>query len=186
MSNITDKELLAICNLSNLKMEFANLIEKIDEREDPNIKGKKIEVVRNHTIYSLLEKELNVIKIKEKYKNILAKQIPNGNLENLKEIHSNFGENMNSNTKELLLEQNSLRSEEIICRKELDKVKKDISFYNISKDNKQVPIYSCKEELQKEAPIVMEYYDRYSKVNKSDKVDKNEKLKQILFSEKKL
>ena len=130
--------------------------------------------------------QLNVIKIKEKYKNILAKQIPNGNLENLKEIHSNFGENMNSNTKELLLEQNSLRSEEIICRKELDKVKKDISFYNISKDNKQVPIYSCKEELQKEAPIVMEYYDRYNKVNKSDKVDKNKKLKQILFSEKKL
>lgn len=176
---ITDKELLAICNLSNLKMEFANIVKSIKTEDEKKI-------YTNHTIYSLLEKELNVIKIKEKYKNILAKQIPNGNLENLKEIHSNFGEKMNSNTKELLLEQNSLRSEEIICRKELDKVKKDISFYNISKDNKQVPIYSCKEELQKEAPIVMEYYDRYSKVNKSDKVDKNEKLKQILFSEKKL
>ncbi|WP_373080616.1 hypothetical protein [Fusobacterium varium] len=42
--NITDKELLAICNLSNLKMEFANLIESertIDEKK----------IVTNHTIY---------------------------------------------------------------------------------------------------------------------------------------
>lgn len=34
---ITDKELLAICNLSNLKMEFANLIESertIDEKKN--------------------------------------------------------------------------------------------------------------------------------------------------------
>ena len=43
--NITDKELLAICNLSNLKMEFANVIKKketIDRKE----------IVTNHTIYS--------------------------------------------------------------------------------------------------------------------------------------
>ena len=32
MENITDKELLAICNLSNLKMEFANLIDKEETR----------------------------------------------------------------------------------------------------------------------------------------------------------
>ncbi len=61
--NITDKELLAICNLSNLKMEFANII-------------KKKETI--HTIYSLLEKEVKSIEKndlstrafrKEKYKN---------------------------------------------------------------------------------------------------------------------
>lgn len=34
MSNITDKELLAICNLSNLKMEFANLIEKEETKKE--------------------------------------------------------------------------------------------------------------------------------------------------------
>ncbi|EHO75955.1 hypothetical protein [Fusobacterium ulcerans] len=42
--NITDRELLAICNLSNLKMEFANTIKKkevIDRKE----------IVTNHTIY---------------------------------------------------------------------------------------------------------------------------------------
>lgn len=50
MLNITDKELLAICNLSNLKMEFANLIDKVEEKEDPNVKGKKIKIYTNHTI----------------------------------------------------------------------------------------------------------------------------------------
>lgn len=54
--NITDKELLAICNLSNLKMEFANL--KLDVEEDTT---KKKQVDRYHTISSLLDKEINAI-----------------------------------------------------------------------------------------------------------------------------
>ena len=45
---ITDKELLAICNLSNLKMEFADTALKRDITT-----GK---ILTNHTIYSLLEK----------------------------------------------------------------------------------------------------------------------------------
>ena len=45
MANITDKEFLAICNLSNLKMEFANLtFIELDTK-----------IVRNHTISSLLK-----------------------------------------------------------------------------------------------------------------------------------
>lgn len=48
---ITDKELLAICNLSNLKMEFAETVYK-DE-----ISGEE----RNHTISSLLERERQAI-----------------------------------------------------------------------------------------------------------------------------
>lgn len=44
-NEITDRELLAICNLSNLRMEFANLIyEETDSKT-----GKKI--LSNHTIY---------------------------------------------------------------------------------------------------------------------------------------
>ncbi|WP_291254973.1 hypothetical protein [Fusobacterium sp.] len=43
MSNITDKELLAICNLSNLKMEFANIGKDIDEQAK--------EILSYHTIY---------------------------------------------------------------------------------------------------------------------------------------
>ena len=56
---IIDKELLAICNLSNLKMEFANLIKEkvvIDKKE----------IVRNHTISSLLEKEIEGIAKRDK------------------------------------------------------------------------------------------------------------------------
>ncbi|WP_349764406.1 hypothetical protein [Fusobacterium sp. SYSU M8D902] len=45
MISITDKELLAICNLSNLKMEFANLTYQTSESKS----SKKI--LSNHTIY---------------------------------------------------------------------------------------------------------------------------------------
>ncbi|MDU1911580.1 hypothetical protein [Fusobacterium sp.] len=58
---ITDRELLAICNLSNLRMEFANLIKDIDEKTG--------EIVTNHTIYSLLEKEIESIRLDELGKN---------------------------------------------------------------------------------------------------------------------
>ena len=64
MSNITDKELLVICNLSNLKMEFVQVRYKEAETEN----------YTNHTIYSLIENELNGQKtrysIREKYEKI--------------------------------------------------------------------------------------------------------------------
>ena len=71
---ITDKELLAICNLSNLRMEFADLNKNKAERSEDE---KDEKVLSNHTIYSLLEKEIESIKNdpstrafrKEKYKN---------------------------------------------------------------------------------------------------------------------
>lgn len=51
---ITDKELLTICNLSNLKMEFTNLIieEKKEENADKNEDLSTKKIVRNHTISS--------------------------------------------------------------------------------------------------------------------------------------
>ncbi len=55
---ITDKELLAICNLSNLKMEFADLENK-EAKEDIDNENK---VSRNHTISSLLDNEIEEIK----------------------------------------------------------------------------------------------------------------------------
>lgn len=61
MGNITDKELLAICNLSNLKMEFANYIKKAEKIKNPNNPSEEIEILTNHTIYSLLDKEYNAI-----------------------------------------------------------------------------------------------------------------------------
>lgn len=51
MGNITDKELLAICNLSNLKMEFANLIEKEETKTiEKNGKKETVKIYTNHTI----------------------------------------------------------------------------------------------------------------------------------------
>ena len=52
-NTVTDKELLAICNLSNLKMEFADLALARDRETG--------EIVRNHTISSLLERERQAI-----------------------------------------------------------------------------------------------------------------------------
>ncbi|MHD0316831.1 hypothetical protein [uncultured Fusobacterium sp.] len=40
---ITDKELLAICNLSNLRMEFADVVKERDQNTQ--------KVLSNHTIY---------------------------------------------------------------------------------------------------------------------------------------
>ena len=59
---ITDKELLSICNFSNLKIEFADIIAKYKEIQDPNNQKKLIKVVdRYHTISSLLDKETKAI-----------------------------------------------------------------------------------------------------------------------------
>ncbi|MDH6458256.1 hypothetical protein M2102_001891 [Fusobacterium sp. PH5-7] len=52
-NTITGKELLAICNLSNLQLEFADTVKDRDEKTG--------EILSNHTIYSLLEKEVNAI-----------------------------------------------------------------------------------------------------------------------------
>ena len=59
-SQITDKELLAICNLSNLKMEFANVIKSVDTDKITNK-----EIYINHTIYSLIKNELEGHKNRE-------------------------------------------------------------------------------------------------------------------------
>lgn len=59
---ITDKELLAICNFSNLKIEFADIIKEKQNIPDPNNQGKYIEkIISNHTISSLLDKETKAL-----------------------------------------------------------------------------------------------------------------------------
>ena len=54
MPKITDRELLAIVNFCNLKLEYANLINKDVEAG----------VAKNYTIYSLLNQEVEAIKSK--------------------------------------------------------------------------------------------------------------------------
>lgn len=58
--SISDKELLTFCNLSNLEMEYANIIQSKRIEETKDEKGKVIdkkELIINHTIYSLLKFE---------------------------------------------------------------------------------------------------------------------------------
>ena len=64
---VSDKELLAICNLSNLKMEFANLKRDTDTTviDDEGNETEEQEA-RNHTISSLLEKEIEGIAKRDK------------------------------------------------------------------------------------------------------------------------
>lgn len=52
--SISDKELLTFCNLSNLEMEYANIIQSKRIEETKDEKGKVIdkkELIINHTIY---------------------------------------------------------------------------------------------------------------------------------------
>ena len=70
-SQITDKELLAICNLSNLKMEFANIVKDKDEKT-----GK---ILSNHTIYSLLNEE--IIRMKTRTELELSNKVLDNNID---------------------------------------------------------------------------------------------------------
>ena len=48
--SVTDKELLTFCNLTNLKIEYADLGKDRDEETQ--------EILEYHTIYSLLDEEI--------------------------------------------------------------------------------------------------------------------------------
>ena len=81
--NITDKELLAICNLSNLKMEFA------DVGRDRDREGN---IIRNHTISSLLDKEINAINNNIVEDRVFYKEKENGNIKIKEPIYSTVQE----------------------------------------------------------------------------------------------
>ena len=81
---ITDKELLAICNLSNLKMEFADLENK-EAKEDIDNENK---VSRNHTISSLLEAEKEAILNNDDSKRVFILEKEEENQENKIEIET--------------------------------------------------------------------------------------------------
>lgn len=51
--SITDKELLTFCNLTNLKIEYANLIKKY-EVGPKDSKGNQTKIAVNHTIYTTI------------------------------------------------------------------------------------------------------------------------------------
>ena len=78
--SITDKELLAICNLSNLKMEFANVIkEEKEEIVKENGEDVRKKIYTNHTIYSLLNEE--IIKMKTRTELELSNKVLDNNID---------------------------------------------------------------------------------------------------------
>lgn len=149
MNKITDRELLAICNLSNLRMEFANIIDKETEIDDIDNTGKKKKIVSNHTIYSLLEKECNGLKIREEWE----KQWREENLLKI-ELNGSKRDHEREKYKEKLEEErrNRFGSED----------EEYGSFYSVGDDKRKTYEYFKKEDLQKAAPIIMEYFDRYN------------------------
>lgn len=78
---ITDKELLAICNLSNLKMEFANIVKSIKTEDEKKI-------YTNHTISSLLDNEIAGMKKRKEKKREYDNQIYSRLKELSKEVTS--------------------------------------------------------------------------------------------------
>lgn len=138
--DITDKELLAICNLSNLKMEFA------DVAKDKDREGK---ILSNHTIYSLLEKECNGLKIREEWEKKWRE-------ENLLKIE------LNGSKRDYEREKYKEKFEEERRNRFGSEDEEYGSFYSIGDDKRKTYEYFKKEDLQKSAPIIMEYFDRYN------------------------
>ena len=152
MNKITDRELLAICNLSNLKMEFANVIDKETEIDDIDNTGKKKKIVTNHTIYSLLEKECNGLKIREEWEKKWHEENP-------LEIEADEAKRdyAAEKYKEKFKEERANR-----FMKEDNEDEEYGSFYSIEDGKRKEYEYWHKVELQKSAPILMEYFDRYN------------------------
>lgn len=139
---ITDRELLAICNLSNLKMEFADIVDKREKDTG--------EILSNHTIYSLLEKECKGLKIREAWEKKWREENP---------LKISPDESKRNYEAEKYKEK---FSEERANRFSKDTKNEYGAFYDIGDDEEKTYEYFKKEDLQKSAPIIMEYFDRYN------------------------
>lgn len=161
MNEITDKELLAICNLSNLRMEFANIIES-ETTETVEINGKKEvkKILSNHTIYSLLEKECNGLKIREEWEKRLREENP---------LKTDPDESKRDYiAKEYTKKFTEERSDRFGSEDE-----EYGSFYSVGDDKRKTYEYFKKEDLQKAAPIIMEYFDRYNLSSDKENHERN-------------
>ena len=157
---ITDKELLTFCNLTNLKMEYAQL--QYDETQND------VKIKRNHTIYSLLEKEVLGIDTREKAGVPKKTEIPlsDGAYNQLKEAFLKSNGNNPKLTSEFI-RQNEIKNRNIHFLEE-NKREEFGSFYDETKDGLKKYFYDEKTDLRSKAPIVMEYFDRYNASNNQD------------------
>lgn len=141
--SITDKELLTFCNLTNLKMEYADLGKERDRNTG--------EIKVYHTIYSLLENEVIGIENREN----LKKQF---NITALEEMNYEHNDEFDTEEKESYLDKKE-HYQKILNE---EKEQEFGIFYKTSKDNTKQYFYDGKKDLRSKAPIVMEYFDRYN------------------------
>lgn len=120
-NTVTDKELLAICNLSNLKMEFADLALARDKETG--------EIARNHTISSLLDNEIAGMKKRKEKKREYDNQIYSRLKELSKEVTS---DNVREVQEQLNKEYLSEIGKDVIIKKDInyEKNKKNDIFTN--------------------------------------------------------
>lgn len=164
--NVTDKELLTFCNLTNLKMEYANLIKEY--KEGPvDAQGNKTDIAVNHTIYSLLEKEVLGIDKRKKAGVPFGAEVPlsDGAYNQLKEAFLKSKGNNPKLTSDFIRE-NKFRDGQSFL--EENKHEEFGSFYDETKDGLKQYFYDEKKDLRAKAPIVMEYFDRYNISNNKE------------------
>ena len=150
MKSITDRELLSFCDLVNLKVEFADILKKTEERS---------ETKENHTIYSLLEVEYKGLE--ERIELGLIKPIISEELISYKEARKH-----DAYSKEKEKELNEITEGEEKFYNKVSLEKERGSFYKAEKEEDKIVvtdyIYQSKKDLRKIAPMVMEYFDRYN------------------------
>ena len=174
-SKVSDKELLSMCNLTNLLMEFATL-KYIDDRNDEE---------KNHTIFSLIKAEMEGI---SKRMAIQARIAERASLRKQEEerIEKMMNEEMARIPKEFGEPPAQQRAKELYDREMKilnEKLEKDArlhigvhpddilgAFYNAEEEGRRKYFYHSKEDLRKEAPIIMEYFDRYEENSKTNAV----------------
>lgn len=176
--NVTDKELLTFCNLTNLKMEYANLIKEY--KEGPvDAQGNKTDIAVNHTIYSLLDEEIKSFNsdVKKTYFQLKENQANINYISIILEQQKNINKILN-NTKNI--EENILKLEKLKKKRdELNKyyllIKDNISgtFYSKEKNKEVEYLYFnekdiSKGHLGKGAAYVLERYLRYRDCENKD------------------
>jgi hypothetical protein len=143
---VTDRELLAICNLSNLKLEFADLAKTRNEQTK--------EILSNHTIASLLEKERGAIINGLSGKNDRVFYGIVGSEEKKEDESAKTGETDSNKAGGDTDTSSETKKEEATTTETTTEIKS-------KKTYKWGPIYNTLMDLKSSAGIVYEYFEKF-------------------------
>ncbi|MDR3259714.1 MAG: hypothetical protein LBT51_08935 [Fusobacteriaceae bacterium] len=157
MADITDRELITICDLNNLKIEFANL--------DNTPAGSTSKTY--HTIHSLLQEEYDGIALRKDAK-IDIKKLIKPELSDFQYLVREKDTTARDEAYKKTTEGYKIEKEkeEKVLK---DKGKQRLGTFFRIKDNKSIEYsYSDEEKMNEDAHVVMEYFDRYNESSKKD------------------